>query len=352
MGQTLSHGVYLPNEGERNCYTGLASNWQILNTAVGAIAEKAPLVHTHTKSDITDFPAYGNTAGTICEGNDSRLSDARTPVAHTHTKGDVTDLLNSNFIPSANNSYDLGSSSYQWNNLYAKNYYYNGTPWGLDKANEWTEKNTFSDYSFTGSGYGFVGQGNRISYILPEFAAGYSGLSIVTPAFNKSVKIGVWTTDANTGKIILNQSGAYLNISAGILDDVNTITITPRNAISSNIGDSNNKWTTLNGVNPGALGLPSGNYDPIDTNGWDLTGATSQSYMPTVNGWLYISIQNIAGNYLSISAGRGAIAMDGTGAQAGLRAILPVIANESVGITVKTGAIFAARFYPMQGNVS
>lgn len=52
MGQTLSHGVYLPNEGERNCYAGLASNWQILNTAVGAIAEKAPLVHTHTKSDI------------------------------------------------------------------------------------------------------------------------------------------------------------------------------------------------------------------------------------------------------------------------------------------------------------
>ena len=47
MGQTLSHGVYLPNEGERNCYAGLASNWQILNTAVGAIAEKAPLVHTH-----------------------------------------------------------------------------------------------------------------------------------------------------------------------------------------------------------------------------------------------------------------------------------------------------------------
>ena len=120
MGQILSHGVYLPNEGERNCYAGLASNWQILNTAVGAIAEKAPLVHTHTVSQITDFPAYGTTAGTICEGNDSRLSDARTPVAHTHGKADITDLLNSDFIPSANNSYDLGSSSYQWNNLYAK----------------------------------------------------------------------------------------------------------------------------------------------------------------------------------------------------------------------------------------
>jgi hypothetical protein len=130
MGQALTHGVYLPDEGERNCYSGLAANWQILDSSVGTIAEhttalagKAPLVHTHTKSDITDFPAYGTTAGTICEGNDSRLSDARTPVAHTHTKSDVTDLLNSNFIPSANNSYDLGSSEYNWNNVYCSAIY-------------------------------------------------------------------------------------------------------------------------------------------------------------------------------------------------------------------------------------
>ena len=102
MGQTLTHGVYLPDEGERNCYSGLAANWQILDTSVGTIAAhtaalsgKAPLVHTHSKADITDFPAYGTTAGTICEGNDSRLSDARTPVAHTHLTSDVTDLLNS-----------------------------------------------------------------------------------------------------------------------------------------------------------------------------------------------------------------------------------------------------------------
>ena len=38
-----------------------------------------PSSHTHTKSQITDFPAFGTTAGTICQGNDSRLSDARTP---------------------------------------------------------------------------------------------------------------------------------------------------------------------------------------------------------------------------------------------------------------------------------
>lgn len=33
--------------------------------------------------------AYGTTASTACEGNDSRLSDARTPTAHTHAPSDI-----------------------------------------------------------------------------------------------------------------------------------------------------------------------------------------------------------------------------------------------------------------------
>lgn len=34
--------------------------------------------------------AFGTTAGTVCQGNDSRLSDARTPLAHVHAAADVT----------------------------------------------------------------------------------------------------------------------------------------------------------------------------------------------------------------------------------------------------------------------
>ena len=35
---------------------------------------------------------FGTTSGTVCEGNDSRLSDARIPTAHTHTVSDVSGL--------------------------------------------------------------------------------------------------------------------------------------------------------------------------------------------------------------------------------------------------------------------
>ena len=64
--------------------------------------DAAPKVHTHITSDVTDLQTaldgkepiftkntafnknFGTTAGTVTQGNDSRLSDARTPLAHTH----------------------------------------------------------------------------------------------------------------------------------------------------------------------------------------------------------------------------------------------------------------------------
>jgi hypothetical protein len=57
-----------------------------------------PSTHTHAAADITTgtlalarIPT-GTTSTTVCIGNDSRLSDARTPTAHTHPLEDVTGL--------------------------------------------------------------------------------------------------------------------------------------------------------------------------------------------------------------------------------------------------------------------
>jgi hypothetical protein len=36
--------------------------------------------------------SFGSTSGTVCQGNDSRLSDSRTPTAHTHPTSDITGL--------------------------------------------------------------------------------------------------------------------------------------------------------------------------------------------------------------------------------------------------------------------
>lgn len=69
---------------------------------------RTPLPHTHTEAQISDLKAYelafsknsafnknfGIIAGTVCEGNDYRLADARPPTAHTHTESQITNLKN------------------------------------------------------------------------------------------------------------------------------------------------------------------------------------------------------------------------------------------------------------------
>ena len=73
------------------------------NVITGALNGKANSSHTHTKSEITDFPSIpsktsdlvndGDGSNVFVKDNDSRLSDARTPLAHTHLSSDVTDLI-------------------------------------------------------------------------------------------------------------------------------------------------------------------------------------------------------------------------------------------------------------------
>lgn len=57
MGTTLEHGVYLPDEGERNCYQGLAGNWNKVDGALGDVAELKQLIESKfTKEIVTELP--------------------------------------------------------------------------------------------------------------------------------------------------------------------------------------------------------------------------------------------------------------------------------------------------------
>jgi phage-related tail fiber protein len=57
-------------------------------TNAGAIGTTANLPLITTTSGVITVGSFGTTANTFCQGNDSRLSDARTPTAHTH--GNIT----------------------------------------------------------------------------------------------------------------------------------------------------------------------------------------------------------------------------------------------------------------------
>ena len=468
MSTTLTNGLKLPDKGSVDWYADMQSNYTILDGAVGTIAEhtsalsgKAPLVHTHTKSDITDFPAYGNTAGTICEGNDSRLSDARTPVAHTHGKADITDLFNSantwtkdntytqyqnvalngteigvaptsqnrngllfkdkngvnigwlrhqydtsgdisiemlvsnkytngaldptgtqvyqgvkqvltsngvsyfNWSGYVNNSlypyttetFNIGDSTHQWNNLYAKGYYYNSVAWGLDKENTWSNINSYQREIRL--------NGDRDAYIAPMWEGAGSGIAFLNSDATKTFVFGQHTTDANNKKVIDGTKGRLL-IRTGERNGETVVDFEPR-ATNAILGTSTNKWKTLNGVNPGALSLP----DTLGTSGTEnvnyfnvigyLNNTGTIATIPTTatyDGWLYINAKDGADSYIIIddypaSFGTSVYGNNGLGSNpVGLLCLIcPIRAGHSYNVRIKSAGIVSARIYPAQGNV-
>lgn len=58
-------------------------------TNAGAIGSTSGLPVITTTGGVLTTGTFGTTVGTFCQGNDSRLSDARTPTAHTHAAADI-----------------------------------------------------------------------------------------------------------------------------------------------------------------------------------------------------------------------------------------------------------------------
>lgn len=53
------------------------------------VTDSSSINFTLTGQDVTAVAIFGTASGTVCEGNDARLGDARTPTAHTHSAADV-----------------------------------------------------------------------------------------------------------------------------------------------------------------------------------------------------------------------------------------------------------------------
>lgn len=355
MGQTLNHGVYLPAEGERNCYSGLASNWNLLDTAIGDIAGKASATHTHGNitndgkvgttankplitgtGGVVQAGSFGNAANTFCEGNDSRLSDARTPVAHTHTKSDVTDLFNTDNTYSAN-----------------QNFKNSGWEQGVTPANLTSLYLQFIDKN--NSSFGAIG--------FHQNSDGYTFLNIL--AGDKYAN-GAKSTN---GSLIRNQFRMGTT-SAGVryqsFDGYWGSSLTPLTNNTYDLGTSTNKWKSLNGINPGALSLPDyNNYLDVTSSipVASLDGNTQiniNDYLPNKTGWLSIVIDDTAGNSIIATQGKsgGSTAYNNsrtfhTGAQSNgfISVFFPILADMTKFVNIKASSLIQMRFYYCLGNV-
>ena len=275
-----------------------------------------------------------------------------------------------NVTPETDNTYSLGSASYQWASVYAQTYYYKGTAWGLDKYNQWTEVNDF------GNLIGLNGAELWFKNInIDDFTTNPAEVSAksILQLWNKNTTqysgglIDYQMTDgSHIFEIVcfgypLNSTtphqhrfrfAAYRDGGADFYPIYNGVV---------NLGSSTNKWKTLNGINPGALSLPDySKVVSIDTTNWVVPG--DNNYTPILDGWLYVIAKDTATSSIFIySSGlngdpqySGSVYGNGTQGTGRLSIMFPVRANVQYTVILRGDSasdIYAVRFYPCLGNV-
>ena len=305
--------------------------------------------------------SFGNAANTFCEGNDSRLSDARTPVAHTHTKSDVTDLLNSDFIPSANNSYNLGSSANQWKKIYSADVVHtseNETITGVKTLIDYWHLQAQNLKAGEGEIYGRTGY--SFSYTdKNDVTMGDVTLFKNANAARTFIRIrgGDYYTNgapAAAGTLVQSALMVGTNASGKKIIECDSDIVYPTTNNATDLGDSTHKWKTLNGINPGALSLPDlSNAVSIDTTNWSVAGARN-FYTPSADGWFFIRVEGIGVCKLNIHLGspdNNYPTWNNWNQDTYTTLTVPAVQGVKLYIYIIADLIKYCKFYPCLGNV-
>lgn len=113
MGTTLTNSIYLPNEGEKNCYAGLKTNWETLDQKIADIAALqqavAGALHREIVASLPTTDIDPNTIYMILSGTSATenvydefmyvnnawelIGTSATDLTNYYTKGDVDGLL-------------------------------------------------------------------------------------------------------------------------------------------------------------------------------------------------------------------------------------------------------------------
>ena len=380
MGQTLTNGIYLPDEGERNSYSGLEANWRTLDALILTINGKAAPNIANTWTAAQTFTAgiagdlTGNVTGTaskaIADEDGTSIKTGYVNVAGNQTVTGDKSFTGSNtfntILPNTTNTYSLGSSSYQWSSVYAQSYYYNGTEWGLDKANTWTRNNriqAFLEMQYIASGgYSDIRWFDENNVNCCTFRQSTNFLTIGKKYTNKSS----WYDGA---QILITAGGAVIfkgydganTQSAAFTHD----SFYPEQNNAINLGTSTNKWKTINGYEPSALGeVYVGNEVTIDTTNWALDGSAWNTLDTSImSGWVYFAVSDCdADSFILFRRGSNkaknpTICFHPQHANSGtyyLYGLFMVPKNTACLIAIKTGTngvLSQALLYPCFGNV-
>lgn len=279
-------------------------------------------------------------------------------------------------VPSATDIYNFGSSTAQWNNAYIKSLTINGTQFlpnnymtlntlqTVTSAKNYTNYQDINPYrlrikspaqekgvipaSNQWNGFVFCDKNNEYMFSIEQ---GVMPNGIIQLNF-----AGRANDNDTTYTVFLR----YINNSDLTTNYVNIIDLLPFGNGIRKLGDTNAKWKSFNGINPGALSLWSNNYISLDTTGFDVTSTTIGTFTPTVDGWatLVIGQKNKPfGIWLIGGTIRESFYSVKNNDDYFVYALIPVRANVSVNIYCiaddidSTRKVDWLRLFPCQGNV-
>lgn len=397
MGQTLTNGIYLPDEGEVRCYAGLASNWTTLDAVVGGYnahvanenihitsAERSKWNNGVTQAYVlryanTSLTALGTVAFSALDNTDNiKIGDkvldsegklfALTAVDTDNSTATLSALL-----------IDLSKDSD------LSNYYTKGETDTLlnDKADDSDVLHRTGDESASGD-KNFRGLLTTIpsSSLWPAVSNTSDdikllGRSVVHLEQLSSGRLtdlsgGAWNVvELGTGAFFFrNNTGTdirYKHLDTGVVNRIHLVSgsnrfindATPNQDNTYNLGSSSLRWRSINGINPGALGMPNLN-NGIDISGYITVVANANKeslYTPPANGWISVALTRAGGTNMAVMLKQGNFASSGhniaqENGTTTCNAMLPVKGGVQVSInSALADGIAFAYFYPCQGNV-
>ncbi len=333
MGQTLTNGIFLPDEGERNCYTGLAENWRALDYLIGGYnVHVADAVIHVTQADRNKWDAVtgkADASALTTHTGDNTIHVTAADKAVWNGKANDTDVMHlTGDETAAGEKIFSDMSSFQGSYL----------------GNEGSTNARTCTYSFCNrdtKDYSGIYQ-RRVRQNRAQ--GSMSGSDISQYAFD------VLENQVRTNNVI------YF-VARDFVDDIpQTVYLTSQCANryfgSSNYPLSNVFTNQINSKNPGALSLPNLSAG-VDISAYitNLTGASNiNKFTPTADGWISIGLSSA--DFIEIYIPD--YLMGGTFTKSTVNgnalAFMPVIANKEVKIALKGSSILLAKFYPCQGN--
>ena len=415
----LPNGIIVPEKFSRDWYADLYHNWQELDNLLGGgtpkdgtltIQKNGDTVGTFSANQATDetvnieVPDVNNGTltiqqnGTTVDSFSANSSSDKTvniqcvDLTSNQTIGGNKEFTGTttahDLVPSATDTYNFGSPSYQWNNAYIKSLTINGVACGdilthnvsefVDVSSNQTVngiKTFSSNITIQGSYNGNEFSSNArtvLEFRANRDTANKSGIYLSKFRQNRAqgemgyndshmLAIDVLENEVRTNDLFRFSFKGWVN------DVPTNAYLEPYNSNTQTfLGTASHKWAdvgtnAINGINPGALSLPN-TASPIqlDTTSFDVTATTIGTFASTVDGWAILSMSQKNkpfGIWIISEFYRASFYSVKNNTDYMIFALIPVKANLNMTIYCtaddidSTRVINWLRVYPCQGNV-